>query len=139
MNIFITFYPYHVCIFIQIYTYLSIKQEPIRKKHAKKYRPLTNMEHRNNCYFHNLLKYLFSTGIDRNYPTNVHNQKNQYHCIHNFGPVYLCQINIKALGKRPHRGQVSNNQTSIVIVHSIRVHPTTKKSLNFYLFNFFAK
>lgn len=37
--------------------------------------------------------------------------------------VYLCQINIEALGKRPHRGQVANNQTCIFIVHSIRIHP----------------
>lgn len=37
--------------------------------------------------------------------------------------VYLCQINIEALGERPHRGQVANNQTCIFVVHSIRIHP----------------
>lgn len=39
-----------------------------------------------------------------------------------YSNTHLRQINIKALCKRPHRGQVSDNQTGILIVHVSRVH-----------------
>lgn len=52
---------------------------------------------------------------------------NQLYFTKTSGTVYLCQINIEALGKRPHRGQVANNQASIFIVHSIRVHPVIER------------
>lgn len=41
--------------------------------------------------------------------------------------TYLGQINIKALGKRPHRGQITHNQTSIIIVDDVRIWPVREK------------
>lgn len=83
---------------------------------------------------HDLLNICAQQGTDTYYSTSIQNWRNQHYCIKTSGSVYLCQINIKALGKRPHRGQVSNNQACIIIVHSIRVHPATQKTLKFYLF-----
>lgn len=46
--------------YIYTYIHLSVKRESVCKRHVKK-DILTNMEHRNKCYSHDLLKYLFST------------------------------------------------------------------------------
>lgn len=73
---------------------------------------------RDKCCFHN--EHKLSTISKSNQNKKKINQNNQ--------SIYLRQINIKALGKRPHRGQVSDNQARIIIVHSIWVHPTTKST-----------
>lgn len=73
---------------------------------------------RDKCCFHNEHKLSTISKSNQNKKKKKVNQNNQ--------SIYLCQINIKALGKRPHRGQVSDNQARIIIVHSIWVHSTTK-------------